>query len=92
MADKKIEGTVEVVQRVVKYVTPPPTFQQKEEGVLTIMQRIAGAGGAPGPDGARKGVCATCGGPVDGFRDRGSVREYHISGMCQKCQDSVFGI
>ena len=26
------------------------------------------------------------------FRDRLSLKEYGISGMCQACQDSVFGI
>mgnify|MGYP001159308508 FL=1 len=32
--------------------------------------------------------------PADGFfmfRDELSAREYYISGMCQACQDSVFG-
>lgn len=40
-----------------------------------------------------KGYCATCGdGPVtrESFKDELSVKEYGISGMCQKCQDSVF--
>lgn len=37
-------------------------------------------------------VCVTCGGPVEGFRDELSQREYGISGMCQNCQDSVFGV
>ncbi len=37
-----------------------------------------------------KGVCPTCGGPITGFKDPLSVKEYHISGMCQSCQDSVF--
>jgi len=34
-----------------------------------------------------------CGAPIDGpqdFRDELSVREFHITGMCQKCQDEVF--
>ena len=37
--------------------------------------------------------CATCGNPVDPaeFRDKLSEKEYTISGMCQECQDSVFG-
>lgn len=38
--------------------------------------------------------CATCGSdkvkPSD-FRDGLSRQEYSISGMCQKCQDKVFG-
>ena len=47
-----------------------------------------------------KGICVTCGaGGEDGktavpyltFRDEISAKEYGISGMCQSCQDSVFG-
>jgi hypothetical protein len=34
--------------------------------------------------------CVTCGKRADIFRDSLSVKEYHISGMCQKCQDEVF--
>ena len=40
------------------------------------------------------GQCVTCGSGrlrnVD-FRDDISKKEYSISGMCQACQDSVFG-
>ena len=38
-----------------------------------------------------KGRCG-CGAPVDGgsFRDRRSYREFHLSGFCQACQDTVF--
>ena len=34
--------------------------------------------------------CVTCGKRADIFRDSLSVKEYNISGMCQKCQDEVF--
>ena len=37
------------------------------------------------------GVCATCAGEVGPFRDDLSCKEYRISGMCQTCQDQVFG-
>lgn len=33
-----------------------------------------------------------CGEPATKFRDELSVREYRISGLCQKCQDKVFGV
>jgi len=38
-------------------------------------------------------TCATCGADVelDSFKDNLSLKEFHISGMCQHCQDSVFG-
>lgn len=32
-----------------------------------------------------------CGKPVDVFRDSLSLREYKISGLCQKCQNKIFG-
>jgi len=42
---------------------------------------------------ARKGLCALCKVPVRvaDFRDWISRKEYGISKLCQKCQDSVFG-
>lgn len=36
------------------------------------------------------GKCPMCKGPINGFRDKLSYKEYGISGMCQKCQDKVF--
>ena len=35
--------------------------------------------------------CATCNADATKFRDEESEREYRISGMCQKCQDKVWG-
>ena len=39
-------------------------------------------------------TCATCGGDAQNtsFRDELSWKEYTISGMCQKCQDDIFGV
>ena len=36
--------------------------------------------------------CPTCGSSIreEDFKDNLSKKEYSISGMCQKCQDSVF--
>jgi hypothetical protein len=38
-------------------------------------------------------ICALCGKLVSeqDFRDPLSLKEYTISGMCQECQDDVFG-
>lgn len=40
-----------------------------------------------------KGKCPFCGKTVnaDEFRDELSLKEYHISGLCQECQDEMFG-
>ena len=41
----------------------------------------------------KRGLCATCGKPVvkELFKDTVSYEEFLISGLCQQCQDSVFG-
>lgn len=37
------------------------------------------------------GRCPTCQSEITEFRNDISKKEFSISGMCQKCQDSVFG-
>ena len=36
-------------------------------------------------------VCVTCGETATEFKDELSEKEFSISGMCQKCQDEIFG-
>ena len=36
-------------------------------------------------------ICVTCRQPVAEFKNELSRKEFAISGMCQKCQDSVWG-
>ena len=43
------------------------------------------------PDTVAIGHCTTCDGEAVSFRDEQSEREYMISGMCQSCQDDIFG-
>ena len=40
-----------------------------------------------------QGLCPTCSKPIDKskFRNEISLKEFRISGMCQECQDSIFG-
>ena len=40
-----------------------------------------------------KKICVYCGNPInmEDFRDQLSIKEYEISGLCQKCQDDTFG-
>ena len=44
------------------------------------------------PDTIRAGGCVTCDTTKVEFKNKISEREYRISGMCQSCQDSVFGV
>jgi len=41
----------------------------------------------------QEGKCPICQHEIrlNDFRDQASVREYQISGMCQTCQDEIFG-
>lgn len=43
----------------------------------------------------RSNVCIPrpfgCGGPATEFRDPLRAKEYLISGLCQECQDRIFG-
>ena len=39
----------------------------------------------------QEGKCPTCSKEITEFRDDFSQKEFNISGMCQNCQDSVFG-
>lgn len=36
-------------------------------------------------------TCVDCGGPATEFKDQLSRKEYTISGMCQECQDKIWG-
>jgi len=37
-------------------------------------------------------ICVFCHEKITGFRNKISEKEYKISGLCQKCQDEVFGV
>jgi len=39
----------------------------------------------------RSNKCMSCKGDATEFKDELSKKEYSISGLCQKCQDKVFG-
>lgn len=39
----------------------------------------------------KNNVCVSCGRPAVEFVDRLSKKEFSLSGLCQECQDSVFG-
>ena len=37
-------------------------------------------------------ICVSCKVPITGFRNFISLKEFTLSGLCQECQDSVFGV
>lgn len=61
----------------------------KHQGIEQMLSKLTGV--------SRVGAvaersCVTCSGEAKSFRDSLSKKEYTISGMCQKCQDAVFGV
>lgn len=55
---------------------------------------MRGAGFGASVDLVKAGKCPFCKQIVDKtkFRDKVSLREFEISGLCQTCQDETFGI
>ena len=49
--------------------------------------------GRSGTEAKEKKICVYCGKKIEmeDFRDKLSIKEYEISGLCQKCQDDTFG-
>lgn len=37
------------------------------------------------------GVCPVCKSNISAFKDKASYHEFCLSGLCQNCQDDVFG-
>jgi len=62
---------------------------QKSQVIEDFLTSIAGISRQ---DAAAQGICTKCKQSVSGFRNRESVKEYQISGMCQECQDEMFGV
>lgn len=64
---------------------------KKSEGITNFLEANFGRSTAIAAD-----VCVPkpvgCGGPATEFRDEKSRKEYSISGLCQKCQDEIFGV
>jgi len=68
------------------------TSSKKEED---MERKLKGFLGFDRREHIKRNVCVPapigCGGPANEFKDEISRHEYTISGLCQKCQDSIFG-
>lgn len=62
-------------------------MSEKSDGMKKAIEKLF-----PGTAKAiAENCCPVCQKAIEGFRNARSVREYEISGLCQECQDSVFG-
>jgi hypothetical protein len=62
------------------------SFKDKSPAMQEFLNDTFGTGAAIEND-----ECVLCQLPAENFRDTISEKEYSISGMCQSCQDDVFG-
>ena len=67
------------------------TQQDRHEVANRLQNSPAGRLDPAAPLLVLRGFCPICGDEVTEVRDEVSQREYRISGLCQSCQDSVFG-
>ena len=61
----------------------------KHQGIEQMLSKLTGVSRVGA---VAEASCVTCKGEASSFRDSLSQKEYSISGLCQSCQDSVFGI
>ena len=47
--------------------------------------------GSPRTAAISQDTCVFCGKPATDFNDELSAKEFTISGLCQSCQDTIFG-
>ena len=63
--------------------------KEMQETIDNISEKLFGKSLTNAQEG---GVCVSCEREVKEFRNKLSLKEYSISGMCQECQDSIFGV
>jgi hypothetical protein len=63
-----------------------PTY--KSPAIESLLTSVSGISRQ---DAAKQAICVFCKQPVSQFKDVLSRKEYSISGLCQTCQDQVFG-
>jgi|13_taG_2_1085334.scaffolds.fasta_scaffold01965_11 hypothetical protein len=61
---------------------------QKHHEIESLLTSITGKSR---PQMVLEALCTTCDGVAKSFKDEVSEKEYQISGMCQSCQDEIFG-
>ena len=61
-----------------------------EDKIYSIRREVEDQIDESGFNGDLNALCATCDARTLSFTDALSTKEYTISGMCQKCQNSVF--
>jgi hypothetical protein len=64
---------------------------EKSDAIESILEGVSKSLGTPRSVAFESSACVICSGPANAFRDTTSEKEYTISGMCQGCQDKIWG-
>ena len=66
-----------------KEIAINPTFEK-------ALEEVSKSFAVPRSEARKAQSCVICGGEAKAFKNAISLKEYTLSGMCQKCQDSFF--
>ena len=67
---------------------------ERNKGIQNFIDKFAKKSfGRSQTEAKEKKICVFCGEEIkmEDFKDQLSIKEYGISGLCQKCQDDTFG-
>ncbi len=64
---------------------------EKNESIENMLESFSKMLGTPRSVAFETSTCVTCGGEAKDFKSATSEKEYTISGMCQNCQDEIWG-
>ena len=65
--------------------------EAKNEVIENLLDEFSKIIGTPRSVAFKTNTCVICSGEANEFRDATSKKEYSISGMCQPCQDKIWG-
>jgi hypothetical protein len=66
---------------------------ERDKGIQNFIDKFAKKSfGRSQTEAKEKKICVFCGEEIkmEDFKDQLSIKEYGISGLCQKCQDDTF--
>jgi hypothetical protein len=69
----------------------PLQKEGKSQVIENILESFSKQLGNPRSVAFKTSTCVTCGKDATAFRDSTSEKEYALSGMCQDCQDEIWG-
>jgi len=72
-------------------MSKPNNYEPKSDVIENILEEFSKRIGTPRSVAFKTSTCVTCGGEANDFRDAVSKKEYALSGMCQTCQDKIWG-